>query len=68
MTTPNNTISYEIRILEEVCWLREKAAEYEPGSVMHESYMELADEDLELLKKHQEDRVVACSCSNYRAA
>lgn len=56
MKTPNNTISYENRILDEIRWLREKASEFEPGSVMYESYLGVADEDVELLKKHHESR------------
>ena len=68
MTTPNDTISYEIQILDEVRCLREKAAEYEPGSLMYDSYLGLADEDVELLRKHHESRTIPCSCSNCRAA
>ena len=56
MKTPNNTISYETRILDEIRWLREKASEFEPGSIMYESYLGVADEDVDLLKKHRANR------------
>jgi hypothetical protein len=62
MECPNRTISYEARMLAEVRWLREMAEDYEVGSLMYDTHMNLADDDLAVLKKH---RSIPSSSSPY---